>query len=92
MFGMHIGSVLSGLGAGNVNNDREMPNKECERVYWRGQNDVFPKFGDLERDFYKETHEAKLFGMHIGSVLSGLEAGNVNNDSKKPVLGCKNMH
>ena len=49
-------------------------------MLWRGQNDVFLKFGDLEGDFYKETHEAKLFGMHIGSVLSGLEAENVNND------------
>ena len=48
-------------------------------MHWRGQNDVFLKFGDLEGDFYKETHEAKLFGMHIGSVLSGLEAGNVND-------------
>ena len=35
------------------------------------KNDVFPKFGDLEGDFYKETHEAKLFGIQIGSVLSG---------------------
>ena len=78
MFGMHIGGVLSGMEAGYVNNDREMPNQERERVHWRGQNDVFPKFGDLEGDFYKETHEAKLFGMHIGSVLSGLEAGNDN--------------
>ena len=50
-------------------------------VYIGGvKNDVFPKFGDPEGDFCKETHEAKLFGMHIGSVLSGLEAGNVNND------------
>ena len=47
---------------------------------------------DLGGDFYEETHEGKLFGMHIGSVLSGLEAGNVNNDSKKPILGCKHMH
>ena len=38
-----------------------------------GQNDVFSKFGDHEGNFYKETHEAKLFGMHIGSVLSGFE-------------------
>ena len=56
------------------------------------KNDDFSIFGDLGGDFYKETHEAKLFGMQIGSVLSGLEAGNVNNDSKKPVLGCKHMH
>ena len=80
MNGMHIGSVLSGLEAGNVNNDREMPNQECERVHWRGQNDVFLKFGDLEGNFKKETHEAKQFGMHIGSGSSGLEAENVNND------------
>ena len=56
------------------------------------KNDDFSIFGDLGGDFHGETHEAKLFGMHIGSVLSGLEAGNVNNDSKKPVLGCKHMH
>ena len=56
------------------------------------KNDDFSIFGDLGGDFYEETHEAKLFGMHIGSVLSGLEAENVNNDSKKPVLGCKHMH
>ena len=58
-------------------------------MHWRGQHDVFMKFGDLEGNFYKETHEATLFGMHIGSVLSGLEAENVNNDKKK---ACKHMH
>ena len=63
-----IGSVLSGLEAGNVNSDRKMPNQECERVHCRGQNDVFLKLGDLEGNFYKETHEAKLFGIHIGSL------------------------
>ena len=52
------------------------------------KNDVFPKFGDLE----EETHEAKLFGMLIGSVLSELEAGNVNNDQKTSILGCKHTH
>ena len=51
---------------------------------WRVENEVFSKFGDLGGDFYKDTHEPKLFGMHIGSVLSGLEAGNVNNDHKMP--------
>ena len=51
------------------------------------KNDDFSIFGDLGGDFYEETHEANLFGVHIGSVLSGLEAGNANNDSKKPVLG-----
>ena len=49
----------------------------------RVKNDIFTKFGDLEGNFYEETHKAKLFGMLIGSVLSGLEAGNVNNDQKK---------
>ena len=44
------------------------------------KNDDFSIFGDLGWDFYEETHEAKLSGMHIGSVLSGLEAENVNND------------
>ena len=53
MIGMHIGSILSGLEAGNVNNDREMPKYECERVHWRGQNDVFLKFGDLEGTFVR---------------------------------------
>ena len=31
--------------------------------------------------------EAKLFGMHVGSVLSGLDAGNVNTDSKISIVG-----
>ena len=44
-------------------------------------------FGDLGGDFYEETHEAKLFGMHIGSVLSGLDAGNVNSDAKMSIVG-----
>ena len=51
------------------------------------KHDVFLKFGDREGDFYKETHEAKLFGMLLGSVLSGLEAGNVNNDKKNTDSG-----
>ena len=49
---------------------------------WRVENEFFSKFGDPGGDFYKDTHEPKLFGMHIGSVLSGLEAGNVNHDHK----------
>jgi hypothetical protein len=49
-------------------------------------------FGGLGGDFYKDTYEPKLFGMLIGSVLSGLEAGNVNNDQKKSILGCKHTH
>ena len=56
---------------------------------WRVENHVISKIGG---DFYKGTPEAKLFGMHIGSVLSGLEAGNVNNDQKIPILGCKHIH
>ena len=51
------------------------------KVYIGGvKNDVFSKFGDLGGDFFQDTHEPKVFVMHIGSVLSGLEAGNVNND------------
>ena len=34
---------------------------------------VFSVFGGLGGDFCKDIHEAKLFGMHIGSVLSGLD-------------------
>ena len=41
---------------------------------------VFSMFGGLGVDFCKDIYEAKLFGVHIGSVLSGLEAGNANND------------
>ena len=53
----------------------------CVNVLSGGvKNDVFPKFGDLGEDFFQETHEAKLFGMYIGSVLSGLEALSVHND------------
>ena len=37
----------------------------------------------LEGTFIR-VQEAKMIGMHIGSVLSGLEAGNVNNDQKMP--------
>ena len=51
---------------------------------WRVENHVFSKFGGLGGDFYKGTPEAKLFGMHIGSVLRGLEAGNGNNDRVMP--------
>ena len=44
------------------------------------KNDDFSIFGDLGGDFYEKTHEANLFGVYIGSVLSGLRAGNANND------------
>ena len=44
-------------------------------------------FGDLGGDFCKDTYEPKLFGMHIGNVLSGLHAGNVNTDAKISIVG-----
>ena len=44
-------------------------------------------FGGLGGDFCKDTYEAKLFGMHIRSVLSGLDAGNVNTDAKISIVG-----
>ena len=52
----------------------------------RVKNDDFSMFG-LGGDFCKDTHEAKLFRMHIGSVLSGLDAGNVNTDAKISIVG-----
>ena len=48
---------------------------------------VFSMFGGLGGDFCKGTYEAKLFGMRIGSVLSGLQAGNVNADAKISIVG-----
>ena len=53
---------------------------------WEVESHVFSKFGCLGEDFYKGTHEAKLFGMHSGSVLSGSDAGNVNTDLIMSVL------
>ena len=47
---------------------------------------VFSMFGGLGGDFCKDICEAKLFGMHIGSVLSGF-AGNVNTDAKMSIVG-----
>ena len=41
---------------------------------------VFSIIGGLRGDFYKDIHEAKLFGMHSGSVLRGCNAGNANAD------------
>ena len=96
LFGMHVRSVLSGLHAENVNTDLKMSlllmfgvGKVCR---WKVENEVFSKFGGLGRDFYKGTHEAKMSGMHIGSVLSGLEAGNVNNDREMPNQECERVH
>ena len=50
------------------------------------KNDVFSMVGGLEGDFYKDKNETKLFGMHSGSVLSGLDAGNANTDLKMSIL------
>ena len=47
----------------------------------------FSKFGGLGGDFYKGTQESKMIVMHIGSVLNGLEAGNVNTDAKISIVG-----
>ena len=44
----------------------------------------------VKGDFCKDTYEAKLFGMHIGSVLSGLDTGNVNTDAKMSIVGVGN--
>ena len=54
---------------------------------WKVENHVFSKFGGLGGDFCKDIYDAKLFGMHMGSVLSGLDAGNVNTDSKISIAG-----
>ena len=53
---------------------------------WEVENHVFSKFGCLGGDFYKGTHEAKLFGMQSGSVLSGSDAGNANTDLIMSIL------
>ena len=89
MFGVHIGSVLSGLYTDNVNTDPKMSillmfgvGKVCA---WRVENEVFSKFGGLGWDFKKGTHDAKMIGIHIGSVLSWSEAGHVKNDHKMPI-------
>jgi len=58
-----------------------------ERVHTQGQKGPFSMFGGLGGDFCKDTYEAKLFEMHIGSVLSGLDAGNVNTDAKISMVG-----
>ena len=53
---------------------------------------VFSMFGGLDGDFCKETYEAKLFGMHIGSVLSGFDAGNVNTGAKMSIAGLGDVY
>ena len=75
LFGVHIGSVLSGLDAGNVNTDSKIFCWVWRRVRVEGSKmTIFSIFGDLGGDFCKETYEPKLFGMHIGSVLRGWNA------------------
>ena len=88
LLGMHVRNVLSGLHAENVNTD---PKTSIVLMFgagnvcvWRVENHVFSKFGGLGGDSYKGTHEAKMIGMHIGSVLSGCEAGNVKSDREMP--------
>ena len=97
LFEMHSGSVLSSLDAGNANTDLKMsilPTRQMGNVHVRRVNRVvFSMFGGLGGDFCKDIYEAKLFGMHIGSVLSGLDAGNVNTDLKMlslPVVRVEN--
>ena len=53
---------------------------------------VFSMFGGLGVDFCKDIYEAKLFGMHIGSVLSGFDAGNVNTDAKMSIAGLGDVY
>ena len=48
---------------------------------------VFSMFGGLGGDFCKDIYEAKLFGMHIGSVLSGFDAGNLNTGAQMLIIG-----
>ena len=50
MIGMHIGSVLSELEAEMTAKCRMRSVNVCIGC----RNDGFPKFGDLEGDFYKE--------------------------------------
>ena len=86
LFGMHIGSVLSGFDAGNVNTDAKISIVGYGDV-WRGvKKDDFSIFGDLGGDFCKETYEPKMFGMHIRSVLSGSRAENVSTDPETSLL------
>ena len=79
---MHSGSVLRGWNVKNANADLKMSILRICRVgnvyVHRVTRVVFSMFGGLGGDFCNDIHEAKLFGMHIGSVLSHLDAGTVN--------------
>ena len=57
-----------------------------ERVRTQVKGVVFSIIGGLGGDFCKDKY-AKLFGKHIGRVLSGLDAGNANTDTKMPIVG-----
>ena len=46
----------------------------------------FSMVGGLGGDFYKDTYEPNLFGMHSGSVLRGWNAGNADTDLKMSIL------
>ena len=50
------------------------------------QRIVLTMFGGLGGDFCKDTYEPKLFGMHSGSGLSGLDAANANTDLNMSIL------
>ena len=96
LFGMHSGSVLRGWNAENANTDLKMsilPICRVGNVYvHRVKRVVFSMFGGLGGDFCKDIYEAKLFGMHIRSVLSGLDAGNVNTDAKMSIAGLGDVY
>jgi hypothetical protein len=96
LFGMHSGSVLRGMNAGNANTDLKMsilPICRVGNVYvHRVKRVVFSMFGGLGGDFCKDIYEAKLFGMHDGSVLSGFDAGNVNTDAKMSIAGLGDVY
>ncbi len=87
---MHSGSVLSGSDAGNANTELKMSIQLF--VGWvtctyTGSTGSFFRCLEVGGDFCKDTCEAKLFGMQIGSVLSGLDAGNANTDAKMSIVG-----
>ena len=74
LFGIHSRSVSSCLNAGKC----RPQNVEFTCFLGRkwvcmggSKMRVLSMFGGLGGDFYKDIYEAKLFGMHIGSVLSG---------------------
>ena len=63
MIGMHIGSGLSGMEAGNVNNDHKMPILGCKNTHWKGKICIFFDFRGLAGDLNTDTYEANLVGM-----------------------------